>query len=295
MEKSIITSCSNKFFPTAITLIASIKAAYPDHPTIFVYDLGLFPLFRKELENTDNVKVIPMPAFCPHWKSCYTWKTYILAHPPARLNLYLDSGIQVLKDLEQIFREIDQNDFFAVGQNSPLELIAPAEFKSVIKIDERFYQETYITAGLFGFKRDSSVTSTLDDLYESAIAGLCLGFSPAEKWRNRGKNKNPFVRDCKLFRFDTSVMSLLMRRDFGDFKINPWEPYEMGMLLADQSQLMWNARLKIIPKEYLAIGTLHTKASLVPLLNRLYIHLFLGCKRFSNQTKNRIRGLFGKK
>ena len=243
MKKSIITSCSNKFFPGVITLIASIKDKYPNHPSIVVYDLGLFPLFRKELDMINGVQVIDVPAFCPYWKSCYTWKTYIFANPPARLNLYLDSGIQALKDLDAIFEKIERDDYFAVSQNNLLEIISPVEFKSFIKIDKRFYSETYITAGLFGFKKDSSVTKTLEDLYIAAIAGLCLGFSPAEKWRNRGKNKNPFVRDCKLFRFDTSILSLLMRRDFGDFKINPWEPYEMGKLLDDGSQLLWNARL----------------------------------------------------
>ncbi len=287
MEKAILTSCSNKFFPTVITLIASIKTVYPEHPTIVVYDLGILPLFRMELEMIKNVKVVTVPAFCPHWKACYTWKPWIFVNPPARLNLYLDSGIQILKKLDSVFDLIEKDDYFAVGQNTSLASISPSEFRSIIKIDEKFYKETYVTAGLFGFKTDSKITPTLKDIYEASVAGLCLGFSPVESWRNKGKNKSVFVRDCPLFRFDTTVMSLLMRRDLGDFKMQPWKTYETGELLNDGSQIMWNARLKKIGEGYFDTKTLHEERRLIPILNRVYIHAFLKLKRISNAIKNK--------
>jgi hypothetical protein len=90
MNRAIITSCSNKFFPAVINLIGSIKNNYPDHPPIFVYDLNILKIFKKELETIKNVKVIQMPKFCVHWESCYTWKTYIFQHSLAESNLYLD-------------------------------------------------------------------------------------------------------------------------------------------------------------------------------------------------------------
>lgn len=275
-EKAILTSCSNKFFPGVLNLIGSIKNTYPKHPPIFVYDQGILPLFRKELELTEGVTVIPIPPFCPHFKSCYTWKTYIFAHPPARLNFYMDSGLQVLAPLDSVFDQIEKDDYLAIAQNLPLERTTPEEYKELFNIEERFYKETYITAGIFGFKTNSKITGVLNDLYEAGIAGLCLGFSPKEVWRNKGKNKNSFIRKCELFRFDTSVLTLLMRKELKDFIVSPQDKYELGTLLNTPDQLIFNARLKYIKKENIQPKLL---------INKIYIPLFLFLKRFINQIK----------
>lgn len=287
MDKAIITSASNKFFPAIITLLASIKINYPSHPTIFIYDLGLFPFFRKELENIEGVKVIAMPKFCPFWQSCFTWKTYIFKHPIAKLNLYLDSGFQALKPFDEIFDLIKKDDYFFVGQNAPLSKISPEEFKSIFNIDEKFYNQTYVTAGLIGFKSDSSVSPVLSSLYDTAKAGLCLGFSPVEKWKNKGKNKNQFTRNCDLFRFDTTLLSMVARRDLKDFIVNPWEKYESGDLLKNNDQILRNARLKRIPSEYFKSNTLHNQFNLIAQINRLYIKTFLLLKNISLYLKKK--------
>ena len=131
MDKAIITSASNKFFPSLINLLGSIKKNYPNHPKIFVYDLGLFWMFRKELEQIENVEVLNIPHFCKFWRSCYTWKTYILSHPLSDLNFYLDAGTQILRPLDEIFLEIEKDGYFAVSQEVPLSLICPLEYKSL--------------------------------------------------------------------------------------------------------------------------------------------------------------------
>lgn len=278
MEKALITACSNKFFPAAVNLIGSIKAKYPEHPTIFVYDLGLLMPFRKELERMENVTVLRMQAFCPHWRSCFTWKTYIFAHPPARLNFYIDSGFQVLRPLDAVFEQIERDDYLAVSQNWELKHIAPREYADIIPVEARYYEETYVTAGILGFKKDSKISGVLQELYDAGLAGLCLGFSPKEAWRNKGPDKNPFVRDCDLFRFDTSVFSMLMRRDLGDFKISPQELYESHEMLGGAEQFLFNARLKYVRKENIC-----AKDPLV----RAYIRIFLVLKKVSLAIKGR--------
>ena len=78
LNKAIITSCSTKYFPWLINLLGSIKENYPNHPKIYIYDLGLFCTFRKELEKIDNIEVLKMPHFCKFWRSCLHGKLTFL-------------------------------------------------------------------------------------------------------------------------------------------------------------------------------------------------------------------------
>lgn len=157
LDKAIITSASNKFFPSLINLLSSIKLVYPNHPAIFIYDLGLLPIFRKELELIDGVKVIKMPNFCNHWRSCYTWKTYIFAHPLARLNFYLDAGCQVLRPLDSVFSIIDKEDILLVDQGQSFKKIVPESYKSIFALDDMFDDLTTIHAGIIGFKQAANI------------------------------------------------------------------------------------------------------------------------------------------
>lgn len=284
MERAIITSASNKFFPSLINLIGSIKKNYSNHPQIFVYDLGLAYFFKKELEQIPNVSVLKIPEFCSFWRSCYTWKTYILNTPLARLNLYLDAGNQILRPLDEIFNEIENNDYFTVKQDPPLIDIVPKEFKAFINIDDKYYGMNCITAGIFGFKESSLVSGTLNDLYESALAGLCLGFSQGDQWRNRKKDRNYFVRNCKIFRHDTTMLSMFMRRDFEDFVVNDNSKFGGASSPSEHpEQIIWNLRLN-----YRKL--LYTKDKLINSLilhkiNRLIINLIYILKLAKQKLK----------
>ena len=228
-----------------MNLIGSIRKQYPEAPEIFVYDLGLFFSFRKQLAVLPGVTVITMPSFVPYWRACYTWKTYIFMHPLARFNLYLDAGTQVLRPLDDIFHAIEHQGYFAVSQEVPLNMITPVEFKSLFNISEDLYQKTCITAGVFGFAREGKITAVLEKVYAAAVAGLCLGFSdsPGEQWKNRGMNKSQFIRNCKLFRHDTTILSLVLRQEYGDFTPQDIRLYAGLSKHEDPHQAIWNLRL----------------------------------------------------
>lgn len=278
-QKAIITAASNKFFPSLINLLGSLKVHFPNHPKIYVYDLGLFFTFRDELEGLENVEVLDIPHFKPFWRSCYTWKTYILSHPLAELNFYLDAGNQVFNPLDEIFDIIDRDAYFAVAQGSPLEDIVPSEYKSLFPIGEEFYKQKCITAGVFGFKAGSPVSKTLDKLYDAGQAGLALGYSLAESWRNRGVDTTYCVRDCKMFRHDTTLLSLLMRQDFKDFKIQDTQKYANPNPLAMvPGQLICNFRLN------------YSKLTFGPAFwfNRVMVKLMLLVKRILKSVKRVI-------
>ncbi len=280
MEKAIITAASNKFFPSLINLLGSIKANYPNHPKIYIYDLGLFWSFRKELEQMENVAVLEMPHFCPFWRQCYTWKTYILSHPFAKNNLYLDAGNQVLRPLDDLFAEIEADGYLAVGQITPLAKIVPQEYKEMFKVEENFYLEQCITAGVFGFGDNKTVKKVTKELFEAAIAGLCLGFSKSEQHRNRGINKTQFVRNCEIFRHDTTLLSVLMRKYFGVMKVRGCMQYAGPYSNHDHSlQYLWNMRLSYKELAYLRIHNLQKKPDFTVKINRMVIGSMLLVKK----------------
>ena len=207
-DRCIITSASNKFFPSVLNLLGSFKLVYPNHPKIYVYDLGLLKIFRRELELINGVEVIKMPEFCKHWRSCYTWKTYIFSHPLANLNFYLDAGCQILRPLDELFFDINNRGLLLIDQGQCFKKIVPETYKSIFNLNNEFDNETIIHAGIIGFKNSPEIINIFDKIYKSAIAGLSLGFSPGEMWRNKYKNKNIFIRDCEIFRHDLTLLNI---------------------------------------------------------------------------------------
>ena len=277
MKSCIITSASNKFFPSVLNLIGSIKANYPDHPPIFVYDLGLFSTFKRELTEMEGVTILAMPHFVPFWRSCYTWKTYIFNNPLAELNLYLDAGCQVLRGLGEMFEEIEGNGYIAVSQGSDLKMRThtPEEYISLFDIDERLLEKEIMTAGIFGFKKGNEIEKVIHKLYQAGVAGLCLGFSKEEQWKNKGPNKNDFIRKCPAFRHDTTLLSLFLLKHIEDLKVEDVSRFSAHK--TGDSQLIWNMRLNYQNLDYL-------KPRLF--LNKIFVFFFLFFKRINNRIKN---------
>ncbi len=269
-SKALITACSNKFFPSVINLLTSIKVNYPDHPVIYVYDLGLFYTFRKELEMIDGVTVLPMPHFCSHWRSCYTWKTYIFAHPIADLNFYLDAGCHVLKPLDADFAIIEKDDVLLIDQEQTFADIVPKSYKEMFAIGDEFDTLTIMHAGIIGFSNSEEAGQIFAKIYSAGIAGLALGFSPGDSWRNKGPDKSVFVRDCRLFRHDLTLVNIFFRKYWPHISIQSLETYHGG-LLNSPTQRIWHLRLNWKRLPYMSIKKIHPKVSFFPFINRIII------------------------
>ncbi|MDB5260133.1 MAG: hypothetical protein JWN37_364 [Candidatus Nomurabacteria bacterium] len=282
-SRSLITSCSNKFFPSVINLIGSIKKNYPAHPPIFVYDLGLFPSFRKELSKMDNVIVVSIPPFAPHYLSCYTWKTYIPQHPIAALNLYLDAGTQVQKPLDELFEKIQTNGYMFVDQGDEVinkDIISP-ELISKYEISEDVLKRKVITAGIMGFTNSNqNIEKLWDTLYTAGKEGDCLGFSKNEMWKSKGRNKTEIIRGCKIFRHDTTILSVLAPSIIHDIKVEDIKNF--SPLITGRSQYIYNLRLNYKSLPYINTPlkeTYNYLESLVYYFNRIYIYGFISLKR----------------
>ncbi len=282
--RALITSCSNKFFPSLINLLTSIKVNYPHHPPIYIYDLGLLYLYRKELELIEGVTVIPMPHFCPHWRACYTWKTYIFAHPLAELNFYLDAGCQVLQPLDEDFAIIERDSILLVDQGQTFHDIVPVSYKKFLTISDQYDHETVIHAGIIGFSQSPAVAKIFERIHAAAIAGLALGFSVNDRWRNKGKDKNIFTRDCRLFRHDLTLVNIFFRLDWKNIIIQPLEIYHGG-LLNSAKQRIWHIRLNWKRPPYISIAKLHRKRNVYAVVNRGIILLLIYIRKFIHYAK----------
>jgi hypothetical protein len=166
-SKAIITSASNKFFPSLLNMIGSMKQNYPDHPHIYVYDLGLSSFCINQLKSFENVTVLEIPRFVPFWRSCYTWKTYILKSPLADLNFYIDAGNQILKSLDGLFDKIDQNGYLLVSQGPEVSVsdITPRDYFDIFDVSHDLGNKEIIAAGIFGFKNKAFCLFYEKDIY----------------------------------------------------------------------------------------------------------------------------------
>lgn len=286
-SKAIITSASNKFFPSLLNLLGSIEQNYPDHPDVYIYNLGLFFTFKKELEQIPWVHILEMPHFVPHWRACYTWKTHILNTPLADLNLYIDAGCQVLRPLTPLFEKIDIQDYLAVSQGYEVSLkdITPQDYVKEFKIEHINLKSEVITAGIFGFKKDSSIQNITALMYQAGVHEFCLGFSKTELWKNKGVNKTSYIRDCKMFRHDTTLISIFLYKEIHSLKIEDISLFS-GQIENKPEQFIWNLRMNYKTLRYTGPQFLHTGSfNFYILINRVFLQCFLLLKVSSNGIK----------
>jgi len=284
-KKAIITSASNKYFPSLINFIGSIKVHYQNHPTIYVYDLGLNFLFKKEITQIEGVKILEIPKFTNHWRSCYTWKTYILNTPIADLNFYIDSGCQILKPLDEIFEKINTQGYLFVSQGKEVLMkdITPLEYLGLLDIDNEILNNEVVAAGIFGFKNNSKIKEITSKLYDSGLSGLCLGFSKNEQWKNKGVNKNDFVRDCKMFRHDTTLLSLFIYKNQNQYIIEDIDNFS-GDKDTKEGQILWNMRMNYSSLDY--VYNRYSENLIVHSINRVYIFIFMILKKINKCIKS---------
>lgn len=288
-NRSITTTTSNKFFPSVLNLIGSIKKNYPNHPPIYVWDLGLFPTFRAELAGIEGVTVVPIPSFVSFWRKCYTWKTHIFAHPFTDTTLYLDAGIIVYKPLDDYFVEIEQNGYIVFGQNVLCDITTPPDYLTTLDLPSELLNKEVVTAGIFGFsQKNKKVMDVCNRTYAAAKSGLCLGFSPHDAWRNKGVNKTIFWRDCKIFRHDTTLLPLFFHSTIENPIIHKAEE---TLTLPEKNFTPYILNIRLHDYTYAYISHTCSTSSLARTINHMYIHLFKALRIFNKIIKHKIKTL----
>lgn len=160
-DRMIITAGSDAFGPSVLALIGSLDLNWPGHAPILVYDIGLDFLTIKKLQK-HNITISKVPHFCPHWRKHFTWKIWCLTSAPAKSILWIDAGVVILGELDEVFEQIEKHGHFFIPSFHKLSENAPDyAIKSTGLSHEVCSTKTTISGNFMGFNKASSPTSNL--------------------------------------------------------------------------------------------------------------------------------------
>jgi hypothetical protein len=201
-----------------LNLIGSLQRNAGVNYRLYVYDLGITTWQKWALSDLPNVKLTSVPAFTKYWRQCWSWKAWIWKNTPADNFLYLDAGVEVLRNLKPFIGLMDKYGYVLISQSEKehphlVGDITPGELFEKYKLDKKFASDPVIAAGIIGFNKSSKFYNTIvNKVYEAVKEGDNLGWSKPEITRNAGIHymDNPPLRNCKLFRHDQTVLNVLV-------------------------------------------------------------------------------------
>jgi hypothetical protein len=113
-DRLIITAASAAYGPSLLALLGSLTLNWPQHPPVRVYDIGLDAATLAVLQAND-IEVVPVPPFCPHWRQHFTWKIWCISDAPAHDVLWIDAGVAILNPLDEIFDALAHQGYFLIS------------------------------------------------------------------------------------------------------------------------------------------------------------------------------------
>jgi hypothetical protein len=203
----IITAASEGYSESLFAMIGSINANWDKHPPIVVYDIGLSDKSLAVLKKSDIVvkKVIP---FCDHWRDHYTWKLWCLNDIDAEYIIWMDAGLCVLDDLNEIINEVNLYGYFIVPNYQFLDWEASEKACNGCGLDFSFrIGKPSISANIFGIKKNGIFMNIIKTALE---LGQNLEIIKAYNSQNR---------------HDQAILSLLFHKNIPNLKFNDGKIY----------------------------------------------------------------------
>jgi hypothetical protein len=188
----VITGANSPYYQSLLTLISSIhKDSFELVDMIVVYDFGLEPLEREQLNTLEKVLVIDIVKDFPFYNNistiktkCHFLKMYTLHHSLGLSNnvLWLDAGVCALKSLKPIFDLIDTDDIFLVGDVHINKNFTHKKCSEIMSASEKELNDHHLSSGIFGFKTTGKYLQLINDSWEySKIDGVIDGFEDNHK------------------------------------------------------------------------------------------------------------------
>lgn len=242
-ECALVTATDAKHAPYLFNAINSIRERFPAHPTLYVFDLGMTWLQRRELQSAAGVELRKVDRFVPHWKTNWSWKPYILTQVSERYVLYFDAANIVLyRPLHLWFLTIARSGYFLIKNGQRMQDITPSNYWAKFDLDAaRSATDSTFGAGLFGFDRRSPAGEAVSEALQRTKAGWNLGRSRAEQRRTYDAS---VIHDCLLFRADQTLLNLAFRKRYGDALVLRDEVRYCGRggRADDPRQYLWYSR-----------------------------------------------------
>jgi hypothetical protein len=111
MRTVIVTAASATFEPSVLALAGSLRANWPGHPPLVVFDLGMSAVTVQQLQSY-GIEVRRVEPFCPHWRMHFTWRGWCLHNLPADRYLWIDAGAAVLRPMPEVLTQIERVGYF---------------------------------------------------------------------------------------------------------------------------------------------------------------------------------------
>jgi len=250
-ECAITTASCDKFAHMLFNMLLSLHKKFPNHPKIYVFDLGMSESQLNELKNVSWITLKKVPSFVSHWNLGYTWKPFIWRQPKERFILHLDAGLVILKSLSSWFLVIEKIGYIAFSQSIQLQKAVPADYMDKHKISISPNEEG-VCAGVFGFDRLSSIEKVISETYDLAKDGLALGYSESEIHRVKSEKEN-IIRNCERFRHDQTLLNIAFKKHCS-FVVNGrsegFKPFDWPKK-NNKKPFIWNSRRNIVALNYL--------------------------------------------
>lgn len=231
----IITAASSTYESSLLALIGSINVNWPNHPAIVVYDLGMGEDTCRLLKQA-KIEVIRVPEFCQHWRKHFTWKIWCMRHAECQRFLWLDSGVCVLRSLDEMLLGCEKLGYCCSTIHWPLVQLMPKPLQIELGLNDLDLQNMVsINAGIFALKKDSAGKEFLDESLRIALKEECI------------KATEP------LHRHDQAILSGLLYQSyspliFADFKT--YAAWESPRETLNQRVWQHRRRLSKFDEEY---------------------------------------------
>jgi hypothetical protein len=234
-DRMIITAASENFAPSLLALLGSLNLNWPGHPPVRVYDIGLDDDTLRVLDD-NGIEVVKVPAFCPHWRKHFTWKIWCWNDAPSREILWMDSGLVVLKPLDDVFYAIDNLGYFVVPTYHPLTANASENACRGCGVDAGFRNEKITLAATFiGFKKEGQIQQILEEALSIALTEEYIASTE------------------KMHRHDQAIISLLLYRELKSVLMSDGVVYCSCVPLSNShespGQKVWVHRRAILPED----------------------------------------------
>ena len=206
----IVTCCNSKFVDSAIQLIKSS----PVPVYIWVWDVDFMDI--KKLTKAGAKMVIPFntkwnPQWSDFWNPAhYAWKSLVMmiansSLPPGTEALYLDSGIEIVGDLNNIWKNIKQDGYFV--SNMPehkMRTWCHPTFCSLLNLTNDELDAPQISANVIGFVAGNEKMTAV---FNQTLSAACNpNIITGHKWYK-------YSDTCIGHRHDQSILSLMCIRN----------------------------------------------------------------------------------
>jgi hypothetical protein len=208
---ALVTAVDSKHAPYLFNAIASLHSRFPDHPVLYVFDLGMNRTQRGELSGVPWIQLREVERFVDHWKKNWSWKPYILTQVPQRFVFYFDgSNIVVRRPLVLWFRTIAREGYFLIENGQRMGQITPPDYWELFGCDRAILADApTFGAGLMGFDLHGTARRVIDEVLARTIQGWTLGRSAQE---SRLSYDRSVIRQCDCFRADQTLFNLSVRK-----------------------------------------------------------------------------------